>query len=99
MVTPFSTAMLPVLAQVVGAIAGLSTLALFPPARGTILLVSLTGQSVGGIADAAIAAGGRIARRGPFDHSLVVVAERARLIGLSRRGLVPLAAPAMLCGE
>jgi hypothetical protein len=98
MVTLFDSSKLPVLAQVAGAIAGLLSLALIPPAHGTILIVSITGDRMAEIADAALATGARIARRGPGDHSLIVVGDRDRLIHLSRRGLIPLAAPAILCG-
>lgn len=98
MVTPFTSCVLPVLAQVAGAIASLSSLALIPPAHGTILIVSIAGDRPADIANAALATGARIARRGPGDHSLVVVGDRDHLLGLLRRGLIPLAAPAILCG-
>lgn len=99
MVTPFTSCLLPVVAQVAGAIAGLSSLALIPPAHGPILIVSIAGDRTADIANAVLATGARIARRGPGDHSLVVVGDRDRLIGLSRQGLIPLAAPAILCGQ
>ncbi len=98
MATPFTFCLSPVLAQVAAAIAGLSSLALVPPANGPMLIVSITGDRTADIVNAALAAGARIARRGPGDHSLVVIGDRNRLIGLARQGMVPLAAPAMLCG-
>ncbi|MBD8546963.1 hypothetical protein [Sphingomonas sp. CFBP 8760] len=98
MVTSFTPSLLPMLAQVAGAIVGLLSLALVPPAHGTILIVSIAGDRVAEIANAALATGARISRRGPGDHSLIVIGDRDRLIGLSRRGLIPLAAPDILCG-
>ena len=98
MVISFTSSLLPVLAQVAGAILGLLSLALVPPAHGTIMIVSIAGDGVAEIANAALPTGARIARRGPGDHSLIVVGDRDRLIGLSRRGLIPLAAPDIVCG-
>ncbi len=92
-----STFGLPVLVQTLAAFAGIAILALAPPAHGTILLVSATRQPVAEIANAALAAGALIARRGPGRHSLIVVGDRARLLRLLHRGLIPLAAPAILC--
>lgn len=96
MPTLFSTG-LPIVGQSLATLAGIATLVLVPPAHGTILLVSATRQPVAAIANAALAAGASIARRGPGDHSLIVVGDRDRLLGLWRDGLVPLAAPAILC--
>jgi hypothetical protein len=86
------------LAQVTAAIAGLTSLALVPPANGPMLVVSIKGDRTADIANAALATGARIARRGPGDHSLVVIGDRDRLMRLVRQGMIPLAAPAMLCG-
>jgi hypothetical protein len=88
---------LPLIGQSFAVAIGIAILALVPPAHGTILLVSATRQPVAEIANAALAAGALIARRGPGDHSLIVVGDRNRLFRLSRRGLIPLAAPAILC--
>lgn len=99
MVIPFSSGVWPIMMQVTGTVMSLLLLALAPPAHGTILLVSLAGAPLADIANAAMATGARIARRGPGAHSLVVFGDRARLIHLSRQGLIPLAAPNILCGE
>lgn len=96
MATLFTT-IVPVLGQMTAALSGLLSLALMPPVHGNIVLVSITQRPIADIANAALASGALIARHGPGGHSLIVVGDRDRLIGLIRQGLIPLAAPAALC--
>lgn len=85
--------------QLLLAFGAFATIALAPPARGAMLLVSLTDMTHGELIDAAIARDARIGAAGFGDHSLVVVGERARLAGLIGRGVLVLGAPSPLCGQ
>lgn len=97
MVSASSTSLAPLVAHIALTIAGVALLVLTPPASGSIVLVGIGDWSAGSIATAAIGRGARIAGRGPGDHSLIVIGDRDRLLPLIRHGIVPLAAPAILC--
>ena len=77
----------------------LGLLALTPPARGPILILSLSGDA-GAPVRVALAHGARLLGPGPLPGSMVVVGERAALSPAARdAGLLLLAAPFAGCGE
>lgn len=84
--------------QIGASVLGLAALALAPPARGRMVLVPVWPGSAVRLAAAAMERGGRLVATGPFAGSLVVEGERARLIPLLARGVVPLSATAIDCG-
>lgn len=98
--SPLSPAhMMPLVAQLLLALAGLAAFAFAPPARGPILLLPLTAKARADLPGIAVGSGARLVGQGPIAGSLVVRGERARLgSALLRRGIVTIAAPAMLCG-
>lgn len=98
--SPLSPAhIMPLVAQSLLALAGLAALAFAPPASGAILLLPLTAQARADLPGVAVRGGARLIGQGPVAGSLVVRGERARLgAALLRRGILPVAAPAMLCG-
>ncbi|MBO9714978.1 MAG: hypothetical protein J7495_18850 [Sphingomonas sp.] len=78
------------------ALAGLVLLALWPPVRGAMIVVPLSGQA----ADAVLAleGGARLLGEGPLPGSLVVTGNRVKLAAALKGRALLLAAPAMLCG-
>ncbi|KRB82768.1 hypothetical protein ASE00_12130 [Sphingomonas sp. Root710] len=91
--------MMPLFAQLLLALAGLAAFAFAPPASGAILLLPLTAQARADLPGIAVRSGARLIGQGPVAGSLVVRGERTRLgAALLRRGIVPMAAPAMVCG-
>jgi hypothetical protein len=83
-------------------VAGLTILILFaaPPARGPMLIVSLSGQDAGAIARWAVRHEARLLGAGPWPHSLMVVGARSALFGeaLAQGGLL-IRGTAAGCGE
>ena len=73
-------------------------IALVPPASGSMLLLPILPGSAAHIATAAVRDGARLAGAGPLAGSVVVVGERASLLGpVSGAGGIILAAPRALC--
>lgn len=71
---------------------------LVPPARGAILLVPLSGDT-GALIRSARESDARLLGPGPVAGSIVVVGERASLLGAAwRRGALALAAGSAGCG-
>lgn len=71
-----------------------------PPARGTMLLVSMTRLPVALISDRAAAAGAQPMGIGPLPASLLVFGDRDRILAKALpAGIIALAAPASLCGS
>jgi len=82
------------------ALVGLAAFAFAPPVSGAMLLVPLTAQARANLPALAIDSGVRLLGQGPVAGSLVVRGDRARLgTALLRRGIVPLAAPEIICGR
>lgn len=78
----------------------LPALVLVPPARGPILLVPIMPGSGSHLAADMIAQGARLVAPGPTRGSLVVDGDRDRIVaGLLRRGVVPMSAVLVDCGE
>jgi hypothetical protein len=85
------------LAPAVGGFVLLGALGFAPPARGTVLLVPLTDRAAP--ARAALAAGMPILKLGPLG-SIVARADKGHDDwAMLRRGIVVLAAPAVICGN
>ena len=61
----------------------IAVVTLMPPRQGAILIVSMSGQNEGQIARWAIDHQARLLGPGPWKHSLIVVGERAALLGAS----------------
>ncbi len=75
-------------------------LALAPPARGRILMVPVWPGSARHLAADLVDRGGRLVAAGPIAGSLVVDGDRDRLIGgLIARGVVPMSAMLVDCGD
>lgn len=88
------------LAQVGMVVAAMLGLAFAPPARGRMLLVPLSSHAAATLPAAALDGGAKLLAAGPVPGSLVVVADRARLGGVSlAAGMVILSAPPLLCGR
>lgn len=85
-------------AQAAVAVIALSTLAMWPPAAGRMLLVPLSGGDANAVARTAIAGGAALLGTGPFPGSLVVIGNRARLARIASWGLVIMAPPPAGCG-
>ena len=86
-------------AQIGVTLCAFSTLAFWPPARGRMLLVPVTGGTLVRTINLAIAGGGRLVGAGPIAGSLVVDGVRAELAGpMNRAGILILAAPPAGCG-
>jgi len=80
-------------------LAGMTTLALWPPRQGAMVLVPAAGSAAGPI-NVALAAGASIVRAGPVAGSVVVIGERTRILDRARASglsLVAFAAPRGLC--
>lgn len=89
----------PVAAQVALVVLGLAGLAAAPPARGAMWLVPLTQGARGQVARLALAGDAQLVAEGPVAGSLVVRADRARLLRpLLASGVLVLAAPPAGCG-
>lgn len=87
------------LVQIGAVVAAMAGLAFAPPARGRMLLVPLAPGGAAKLPAAAVAGGAKLLGTGPVPGSLVVVADRARLDGVSLAdGMVILSAPPLLCG-
>jgi hypothetical protein len=85
-------------AQILVALALFASLALMPPARGTIMLIPIGARAQGELAMLAMAHGASLVQRGPFPESLIVYGERARLFApLTRAGVLVLAGGAAGC--
>lgn len=78
----------------------MAALALAPPARGTMLIVSLAGEDAATIAGWAATGNTRILGTGPLPGSLVVAGDRDVLLADAdrHRGLL-LLGPAAECGQ
>ncbi len=75
-------------------------LVLAPPAHGRILLVPLMPGSGVHLAADVLARGARLVAPGPIGGSLIVDGDRDRIVaGLLRRGVVPVSATVLDCGE
>ncbi len=86
--------------QAAVALCALLLLAFAPPVAGSFLLVPLTQGAAAGLAALAIERGGAITGMGPLPGSLIVVGDRATLASaMLNRGVLPLAAPSLLCRE
>lgn len=78
------------------AVAGLGGLALAPAAQGRMLLIPLVGGA--SASAAAVKGGARLLAAGPFPGSLIVMGQRGRIGAEAlERGILVLAAPALLC--
>ena len=88
----------PVVAQAALVAAGVSTLALWPPRDGPILLIALDGRDGARLVGPALDAGATFAGRGPLANMILVSGARAKLAPLLSTGVVALAAPRGLCG-
>lgn len=87
------------LAQLCLVATALVAFAFAPPAQGRMLLVPLTAAAASSVAVDARGAGAALLGRGPVPGSLVVMGTRDRFAALSlARGILILAAPALLCG-
>lgn len=87
------------LVQIGAVVAAMVALAFAPPARGRMLLVPLAPRAAAKLPAAAVAGGARLLGTGPVTGSLVVVADRAQLGGVSLAdGMIILSGPALLCG-
>lgn len=76
-----------------------AVIAFAPPAKGAILIVSLSGQSASEMAQWAMDGRARLVGAGPLPHSLVVSGERAELGMLAlRQRAVLLASVSAGCG-
>jgi hypothetical protein len=72
--------------------------ALMPPPRGAILVLSLAGEDRGAIARWTIASDARLIGAGPLPHSFIVQGERGRLAAAALgAGAVLMAAPSGAC--
>jgi hypothetical protein len=83
-----------------GVIASLMMFALWPPARGELLLVPLMGTASADMIPLALTNGALLVARGPIPGSFVVYGDRQRLTGplWNSRTLI-LAAPKIACGR
>ena len=78
----------------------LPALLLVPPAHGRILLVPILPGSGSHLAADMIVQGARLVAPGPTSGSLVVDGDRDRIMaGLLRRGVIPMSAVLVDCGE
>lgn len=74
-------------------------LALYPPARGRMILLPVTADGAATMLAQATGTGALLVGRGPLPHSFVVEGDRAALAGLLlRHGVLLLAAPPAGCG-
>lgn len=75
-------------------------LALWPPAKGAILLIPLLQNNAASLVPLARASGALLVGKGPLPGSLVVLGERARLVRQIRAwNVILLSAPAAGCGD
>jgi hypothetical protein len=87
------------LLQAIAAVTACAALALWPPSSGQLLLVPVGGQSVGEVAEVALAGGAPLLGTGPFPGSLVVVGERASVAReIKSWNIIIMAAPPAGCG-
>jgi hypothetical protein len=64
-----------------------------------MLIIPISGQSVGAVAGLALAGGAPLLARGPLPGSLIVVGERARIVHeLKSWNIIIMAAPPVECG-
>ena len=90
----------PLVAQLAAAVGGLLVMAFAPPAQGSMLLVPMTEQARISLPGLAVGHGALLLGVGPLDGSLLVRGDRSQLgLTLLRQGIVPMAAPAILCGK
>ena len=87
-----------VVGQVFGVLGIFVLIALAPPVQGTMLLVSISGQSESRVVTIALAQGATLVKRGPLPSSVIVYGKRASLLGpLSRAGVLVLSGGAVGC--
>lgn len=85
--------------QMVTVVAILAAVALYPPAKGTMILVPIWPGADRGLAAHAIEAGAQLVDAGPLPHSLVVSGVRAMIAPVMlSRGVLIVTAPASGCG-
>lgn len=85
--------------QIVVVALAIAMIAFWPPPRGAMLMVPLSGD-VGGVFDVALSTGTSLLGVGPLPGSMIVMADRATLGGPAfGRGILLLSAPRILCGE
>lgn len=87
------------LCQTFAAGAIIAAIALWPPQRGPMLMVPLTGH-VASVIDVAMTGGAGLLAAGPLPGSMIVMGDRAA-IGRQAfdRGILVLSAPRALCGD
>jgi hypothetical protein len=94
---PFATRSLAVV-QIAGAMFVFALLAVEPPARGTMMLVSLLPRGQAEITTLALSHGASLVQRGPLPSSLIVYGESARIAWpLAREGVLTLAGGSAGC--
>lgn len=87
------------LLQATAAATACAALTLWPPSSGKLLLVPLGGESIGEVAEVALAGGAPLLGRGPFPGSLIVVGERANVARqINSWSIIIMAAPPAGCG-
>jgi hypothetical protein len=85
--------------QLVAVAASLAAIALYPPAKGRMLLVPVWPGAGHGLAARAVRAGALLVDRGPLAGTLVISGDRAAIwSAMAPAGIVTLAAPTGGCG-
>jgi hypothetical protein len=96
----FSFSITMIVLQLVAVTASLAAIALYPPARGTMLLVPVWPGAERALAARAIQAGARLVDRGPLANSLVISGDRAAIwSAMASSGVIAIAAPTGGCGD
>ncbi len=86
--------------QAVVAVLAVLGLALWPPAKGAILLIPMLQNNAASLVPLARASGALLVGNGPLPGSLVVLGDRARLLRRVRAwNVILLSAPAAGCGD
>ncbi len=86
--------------QIAGATFVFALLAVAPPARGTMLLVSLVPRDQAEITTLALSHGASLVQRGPLPSSLIIYGESAQIAWpLARDGVLTLAGGKTGCGS
>jgi hypothetical protein len=91
---------LPLICQCALILIGLLGLYAAPPTQGRMLLLPLTMEARGDLAQVAIAHGARLIAHGPWAGSMLVEGRRDELVpALMREGVIALSAQMGGCGE
>ncbi|MBC9034941.1 hypothetical protein IAG41_21325 [Sphingomonas sp. JC676] len=89
-----------VAAQIACVVGAMLFAALYPPARGKMILIPIWPGAERGMLALAIDEHALLIGQGPLSNSFVVFGERSAIAaGMLRRGVLVLAAPPAACGE